>query len=422
MNDERIEEALHIAALIQQLREGKITAEDQEILHAWVAADKENEAIFRQISDPAHWERELQAIEKYDANVLTQRVFTAAGLSQPAASVATNRSIFHLRNYWQLSIAVAVIGIVVIAIRLHMQQPERPAITNKPVASTVAINPGGNKATLVLGNGAIMTLKDSAEDTVALQGGSLIAQQQEGVLVYHKAAATAQNESIWNTVSTPKGGKYEIVLSDGTHIYLNAASSVKFPVSFNNNYREVVLSGEAYFEVTHRMAEKGAWPFLVKIQRAGEDEGEVKVLGTHFNVMAYDDEKTVKTTLVEGSVSMQKGANAVLLKPGQQSVWNPKANKLEVKPADIEAEIAWKNGRFLFRSTDIKTIMRQLSRWYDVSVDYSGDMTDIRFAGNIERKENIRELIEILEADGRLRFSISGSKIIVSRIQNKEEQ
>ncbi|WP_410493669.1 FecR family protein [Chitinophaga sp. Ak27] len=248
-----------------------------------------------------------------------------------------------------------------------------------------------------------------------MQGGSLIAQQQAGVLVYQRAGAVTQGET-WNTVSTPKGGKYEVVLSDGTHVFLNAASTVKFPVPFNENGREVVLTGEAYFEVSHTPGEKAAWPFVVKIRRAGEDGGEVKVLGTHFNIMAYDDEKFVKTTLVEGSVNMHKDANTVILKPGQQSVWFPQTNTLQVRPADLEAEIAWKNGRFLFRSTDIKTIMRQLSRWYDVTVDYDGDMTDIRFAGNIERKENIKELIEILEADGRLRFHITGNKIIVSRI------
>ncbi|NLR58266.1 DUF4974 domain-containing protein [Chitinophaga polysaccharea] len=415
MKEERIDEALRIAALIQPLKTGNITAEELQALKAWIAADKGNEALFQRLSDPAHWESELQAIEKYDAHALTQRVMTSAGLSLPATDANTNRReprLWNLSAFWKWTAAAAAVCFAAILIR-HVTSKQTPG--HNVAINSGAINPGGNKATLVLGNGATVALKDSTADSVAMQGGSLIAQQQAGVLVYQRAGAVTQGET-WNTVSTPKGGKYEVVLSDGTHVFLNAASTVKFPVPFNENGREVVLTGEAYFEVSHTPGEKAAWPFVVKIRRAGEDGGEVKVLGTHFNIMAYDDEKFVKTTLVEGSVNMHKDANTVILKPGQQSVWFPQTNTLQVRPADLEAEIAWKNGRFLFRSTDIKTIMRQLSRWYDVTVDYDGDMTDIRFAGNIERKENIKELIEILEADGRLRFHITGNKIIVSRI------
>lgn len=418
MKEERIDEALRIAALIQQLSAGKITEEGLEALKAWIAADKGNEAIFQRLSDPVHWESEWQAIEKQDVNAFTQRVMLSAGLSAPATDVDTNREVVRLWRrpvFWKWTAVAAVISFAAVLIRhVTLQMVSRPPV-HKLVINSGAINPGGNKATLVLGNGAMVALKDSIADTVAMQGGSLIAQQRAGVLVYQKAGAVAQGET-WNTVSTPKGGKYEVVLSDGTRVFLNAASTVKFPVPFNKNNREVVLTGEAYFEVAHAPGEKAAWPFLVKIRRAGEDGGEVKVLGTHFNIMAYDDEKVVKTTLVEGSVNMHKDATTVTLKPGQQSVWFPKTNTVQVRPADLEAEIAWKNGRFLFRSTDVKTIMRQLSRWYDVTVEYNGDMTDIRFAGNIERKENISELIEILEADGRLRFRITGNKIIVSRI------
>ncbi|TWF41744.1 FecR family protein [Chitinophaga polysaccharea] len=417
MKEERIDEALRIAALIQQLRAGRITEEELQVLKAWIAADKANEATFRQLSDPVYWKDELQAISKYDINALTQRIFTSANLPLPAPYAGADRPAVGLWRrpvFWKWSAAAAVLCFTLIAIR-HITTRQTGKHAYEPVAGGVQINPGGNKATLVLGNGAMVALKDSTADTVAMQGGSLVAQQKAGVLVYHKADAVTQGE-IWNTVATPKGGKYEVVLSDGTHVFLNAASTVKFPVPFNKYNREVVLTGEAYFEVAHASGEKEEWPFLVKIRRAGDDGGVVKVLGTHFNIMAYDDEKVVKTTLVEGSVNMRKGVNAVTLKPGQQSLWFPQTNTLQVKPADLEAEIAWKKGRFLFRSTDIETIMRQLSRWYDVTVDYNGDMTDIRFAGNIERKENIRELIEILEADGRLRFQITGNKIIVSRI------
>lgn len=418
MKDEQMDEALRIAALIQQLKKGKITTEELQALQAWRAADEANEATFQQLGNPAHWENELQAIGKHDINALTERIFTSAGLSLPEtpekdSPAASGQG--RLRPWWQWTAAAAVLCFAAIMIK-YLITPETRRPQNKPVISAVAITPGSSKATLILGNGDAIALKDTAADTVALQGGSLIAQHQEGVLIYQKSAPAAQEAATWNTVSTPKGGKYEIVLSDGTRVFLNATSTVKFPVPFNTNNREVILTGEAYFEVTHLSEGKKAWPFLVKIRRADQDEGLVKVLGTHFNVMAYDDEKMVKTTLVEGAVSMQKGTNSVVLKPGQQSLWFPQTNTMQVKPADLEAEIAWKNGRFLFRSTDIKTIMRQLARWYDVSVDYNGDMTDIRFAGNIERKENIRELIEILEADGRLRFLITGNKIMVSRM------
>lgn len=420
MKDDKIDEALGVAALIQQLQTGKITGEELQALRAWLDANEHNKTVFNGIASLSHWENSLKAVESYDIDILTKRIFESAGLAEPTFAAQPQPHVYRLRGKlrkYRVGMAAAVIVCLIIMAwgsRYYILGRRTVALAiNK---NTLIIKPGSNKAMLTLGNGTTMVLSDTVGNIVTAPGNNQTALAKGGIIVYGKPAAQQQIAMTWNVITTPKGGKYEVVLSDGTHVFLNSASSLKFPVSFNSDTREVIVTGEAYFEVSHISHEKRPWPFLVKISRAGGDGGEVRVLGTHFDIMAYDDEKTIKATLVEGLISMRKANDSILLKQGQQSVWSEQTQRLEVKSADIEAETAWKNGRFLFRSTDIKTIMRQLARWYDIDVAYSGDLTNIRFAGNIQRKEDIRELIEILEADGRLRFNITGKKIIVSHL------
>lgn len=264
----------------------------------------------------------------------------------------------------------------------------------KPVhtAQLMDVPPGGNKATLTLADGTSITL-DSANKVI--QQGSTAIRQQNGQLEYSNQGVDA----VFNTLSTPRGGQFQVTLPDGTKVWLNAASSLKFPVAFTGKERVVSLTGEAYFEVVHN--EK--MPF--KVQTTGL---VIEDLGTHFNVMAYPDEAMVKTTLLEGAVSVSDGKKNIRLKPGQQTVG------MKVQSVDVEQAVAWKNGEFSFRHTSIYEVMRQVSRWYDIDVTYQ-DSLDTYLSGNIKRSENISAIFKMLEVAGDIKLKTDHRKVSVMK-------
>ncbi|HQW44934.1 MAG TPA: FecR domain-containing protein, partial [Chitinophagaceae bacterium] len=209
---------------------------------------------------------------------------------------------------------------------------------------------------------------------------------------------------------TPRGGQYQVTLSDGTQVWLNAASSIRFPVVFTGTERKVEITGEAYFEV----AKNKAMPFKVT---AGSSE--VEVLGTHFNINSYTDEPYIKTTLLEGSVKVTVPASAAgqsskILQYGQQTAVNKEGKISVLNNADLEEAVAWKNGRFQFKSADLKTILRQISRWYDADVEYRGNV-NIHFTGQLPRNDNVNKVFEKLALTGEVNFKVEGKKIIVTR-------
>ena len=248
--------------------------------------------------------------------------------------------------------------------------------------------PGRNEAVLTLDDGSKISLDQAAKGTLVSQGSTLISKTGDGQLSYHtsaKAVPAAGTAAKYNTISTARGGQYRVVLPDGTTVWLNAASSIRFPATFEAAERNVELSGEAYFEVAPNKTK----PFNVI---AGKTN--VRVLGTHFNVMAYPDESSVNTTLLEGSVKVSTGKTMNILRPGQQA----KALKgaITVSPADTEEAIAWKKGYFYFNDADIRTVMRQISRWYDVDVAYHGNTSEMVFSGKMYRNVDILKMLEVL--------------------------
>jgi transmembrane sensor len=299
---------------------------------------------------------------------------------------------------------------------------KRAAVIHKKQPADVA--PGGNKAFLQLADGSIITLDDTDTGMLAQQGNTKVIKLNNGRLQYN--CMSQQNASIlYNTITTPRGGQYHIILPDGSKVWLNAASSLRFPTVFAGKERSVQLTGEAYFEITHN---KGM-PFHVQV-----NDMKVEVLGTHFNVMGYENEKTVNTTLLEGSVVVksevggQKSENtgptsdfrpptSVLLKPGQQAVLTHnrpagrQGSRLTINNnADLDEVIAWKNGLFQFNSADIQTIMRQIERWYDVEVQYKGPIPEGHYSGIVPRDNNLLKVLRILE-ESDLKFSIEGRKL-----------
>lgn len=262
--------------------------------------------------------------------------------------------------------------------------------------------PGGNRAVLSLANGKSINLDSMRNGTVLEMTDFEVDKTKDGELVYHVFENNNQKLGL-NTLSTPRGGQYQVILPDGTKVWLNAASSIRFPSVFNGKTREVELKGEAYFEV----AENKAIPFKVKSSHA-----QIEVLGTHFNVRAYDDEKIMKTTLVEGAVKITSGGSSNVLKPGDQAVLDGE-NKMEViSDVDSEVETAWKNGLFQFKDASIPEIMRQAALWYNLKVSFEGKIPKRYFTGTISRNVKASEFLDMLKYTG-VKFRIEEGKIIV---------
>lgn len=318
---------------------------------------------------------------------------------------ADHKKIIRLPFLKYAAAAIVAITFITTAVLYTKQPAKKQIVTNhKPVIKYDA-EPGSNKAVLTLANGSKLVLDAAKNGLLAKSGHISIKKAKDGQLIYliEGAKNTATNApTVYNTISTPIGGQYQVILPDGTKVWLNAASSLRYPTSFTGKQRMVELTGEAYFEVT----KNAAMPFNVHVNKL-----DVKVLGTHFNIMAYGNEPVVKTTLLEGSVQLNSGQTTNTLKPGQQGVLNSN-NEIKVFNVDAEHYIAWKNGYFDFKRSSIREIMNQLARWYDVDVVYSGNIPDDEFVGKIQRSAKLSEVLHILELS-KVNFKIEQKKIIV---------
>lgn len=266
------------------------------------------------------------------------------------------------------------------------------------------ILPGSDKAILTFDDGSQVVLDNSKNGSLGKQGQADIRKPQTGKLIYESAQVT-NARPMFNTITTPKGGQYNVVLSDGTKVWLNAASSLRFPTVFTGTERKVEMSGEVYFEV----AKNAKMPFKVISQ--GQ---EVEVLGTHFNVMAYQNEKAIKTTLLEGSVKVSRNERSAILQPGQQAKVGINNNVFRtLSDVNLEEELAWKNGFFQFNDASLEQVMRQIERWYDVEVEYIGKIPDEHFTGKLQRNTNLSNVLKILSMS-EVEFKIEGKRIIIT--------
>ena len=271
--------------------------------------------------------------------------------------------------------------------------------------------PGGNKAILTLANGSQIVLDSASNGIVAQQGNTEVMKLANGQLVY-KGAGDQANEVLYNTMVTPHGGQYRLVLSDGSRVWLNAVSSIRFPTVFIGKERTVEITGEAYFEIAKDLSRT----FRVFVRPlSGNGVMEVAVLGTHFNINAYKDEPTIKTTLLEGRVKVSMGTNPTIINPGQQAQaqLNNSGIIKVINDADVAEAVAWKDGRFEFRDADLKTIMRQIMRWYDVDVEYQGNIPDRYFTADISRNKTLSGVMEILKLSD-IDFKLEGKKLTVT--------
>lgn len=304
-------------------------------------------------------------------------------------------------RFRRFAIAAAIIGLIASGTHLVMyvlKKESRKTCAHKFKNDT---SPGINKATLTLADGSSIILDDTKDGALAQQGGAKVI-KIGGKISYHTTNKTSAIE--YNTITTPRGGQYQVELPDGSRVWINAASSLRFPTAFTGKDRRVEINGEAYFEV----AKNKSMPFIVTVGNA-----EVQVLGTHFNVMAYDDEGTVNTTLLEGSVKFVSGDKISVLKPGQQSQLSKDGQLKLVSNVDVDKIIAWKNGLFVFDNSDLTTVMRQLSRWYDIDVIYRTRTVTTSFIGEVPRVSRLSDVLKVIELTSKLHFDIVGKKVIV---------
>ncbi|WP_018630667.1 FecR family protein [Niabella aurantiaca] len=307
------------------------------------------------------------------------------------------------RPYHYLYRVAAAVVILALGIGLFRYYA-RPAQEASPaIVKTAPVVPGGNNAVLTLGDGKRIILNRVPDGTLEQGTSFSVRKEKDGLVVFDvNGTAAAEIPQDINKIETPKGGIYQVILPDGSLVWLNNASSIAFPTRFAKNERRVTITGEAYFEVKHDKTR----PFRVL-----SNGQEVEVLGTKFNVNAYRDEAAVRTTLLEGSVQVRAGQSTGLLKPGFQSVLKGPGS-IVIRPADLESVMAWKEGFFQFDRADIPTLMRQLARWYDIDIKYTGAVPKDEFVGKIKRSEDIHKVLDILRY-GKVKFRLEGRTLIV---------
>ncbi|MBS1567450.1 MAG: FecR family protein [Bacteroidetes bacterium] len=382
--------------LFQRYYEKTATEDEVRELMEWMA-DPANEPALVQLMRE-RWEQLEPGTEWMDA-ARSEAMLNAILPASETRVIPIKRNI---RLWPKVAAAAVVILLLSAGAWLLLRKPAtQVAIAPAPVKQDVL--PGGDKAVLTLANGSTIVLDSADRGLLAKQGGTNIRKNKEGQLLYETAFESNRAAGL-NTISTPRGGQYQVVLPDGTKVWLNAASSLRFPTAFVGD-RTVILKGEAYFEV----AQNAKWPFHVVT-----DGPLVHVLGTHFNVMAYEDEDGIKTSLLEGKVSLSFGTAKQPVSPSEQVDFDRKSHAMAIdKTADMDKAVAWKNGLFDFDDEDIQSIMRQIARWYDVKVQYAGAVPVQHFTGYIRRQATLSQVLDMLQLAGGVSFSIEGKTITV---------
>ncbi|MBS1521361.1 MAG: DUF4974 domain-containing protein [Bacteroidetes bacterium] len=342
-----------------------------------------------------------QQLERMDVPVAASGEETDEIYEAVLKKISPPRTLWSLKpRVWFSAAAVVLICLTAIFFLLRNGEP-----LTKPKIAAAHIIPAANRATLTLANGKTITLNDAPSGKLAQDGNAVISKTQTGRIVYTTAGSSNASAKIaFNKITTPRGGTYDVILSDGSHVWLNAGSSLSYPSDFKDGERVVELTGEAYFEIAHNGK---AFKVIGKRET-------VNVLGTHFNIEDYDDEPVAKTTLLQGSVKLSGKHQEVLLVPGQMGV-NDETDHISISQANIDEVMAWKNGLFVFNNESIAQIMRKASRWYDVDVQYQDNIPNKRLWGTVSRYKTITELMDNIAIAGKIKYKIEGRRITVMK-------
>lgn len=410
MTNDRIEE------LLAKFLAGDISADEKAELEQWLSSD-ERHNIFQFVHKEEWVKRGIEELDKIDVESGYEKFVSKYQSPDQEEAAETQPARHSARRRWLLitSAAAAVIVLAFGSWYYLFKSDSTPSVVKDDTESRYHndIPPGGNVATLQLADGRTIRLDQSANGLLADEGAVTVKKTASDKLEYNTGNNRHSEKELFNTISTPPGGQYRVVLPDGSKVWLNAGSSIRFPLSFTGRERRVSISGEAFFDVVH--LKKGV-PFIVSIQQASGTTGEVQVLGTRFNVNAYNDEASVKTTLLKGSVRIVptvKPSQATLIQPGQQADYNS-TGAVEIRTPDTGSITGWHEGKFIFQNEPIQSIMRQLSRWYDVKIIFK-DPIDARFVATFPRNMQMSELLRILEKTNIVRFAIDGKTVTVMR-------
>ena len=413
---EAMDESLDIDPIVTKyIREEPLTTEEELILAHWVGESEERQELLERLKNDPDWTKEnLVRMSDLPYERVWEKVTSRLeneGFWRESAVLPLVTAKSPVQHWWRTLIAASIfVAAAGSAFWLYRGKPT-PAIVSSAPAPIQDVQPGGDKAILTLADGSKIDLDSTANGVLTSQGNTLVA-KLDGHLAYNAAASASEKPATptFNILSTPRAGQFTLSLPDGTKVWLNNASSLRYPVWFTGATREVELTGEAYFEV----AKDAVHPFRVRIQNssAGSSGGLIDVLGTSFNIMAYSDENAERATLVDGSIRYVHGESKTLLKPAEQSVFDA-AGELKTLPhVNVDEITAWKNGYFHFDHANLQTTMRQLARWYDITVDYQGTIPKQEFVGKIQRSMPLSVVLKGLEGE-HVHFKLSGRDLTV---------
>lgn len=406
-----------IGGLLFRRLHDELNEADRLVLEEWMThLEPGSRQFFEEITDWEQVQAALRAMYQIDEQAafadIQKKIHVESVLATSTFEEHPSLVGRRYKRFKFLAAAIVLTLIVGIAVIFTLTN-RKTEITSLPVAQRFKndVAPGGDKAVLTLSDGSKIVLDSASNGELARQGATRVMKLENGQLSYSAHSLGAKSVS-YNTVSTPRGGQYQVQLPDGSRVWLNAASSLRFPTAFTGKERRVELNGEAYFQVV----KDGSMPFKVSVVsqtsgREGKEPMQVEVLGTELNIEAYTDEDEWKATLINGSVKVISGKHEAVLKPGQQVRMTSSLNVLF--DANVEEATAWKNGLFQFQDASIESIMRQVGRWYDVDIVYKGKI-DQQFIGKIPRQVQVSTLLKILESTGWVHFMIEGKKITVA--------
>ncbi|MFL5743709.1 MAG: FecR family protein [Niastella sp.] len=402
MNEQQTEKGLHIASLLLGDLQNRLTPTEKQELDTWLQENGDNYKLYEDLHNQEKLGNDLNELESYDPDLayeqLSQKIF-------PNNEPAGKR--LHFRIWWYMVAAVLLLvagGVAYFALdKTKRSAPKTAVVAQKKTPGTA---PDSKKAVLILGDGTSIVLNEMNNGDIAQQGNVIVKKIRNGLLKF-KLTDEQANTTALNTIRTPRGGEYEVILDDGSHIWLNSASTLQFPAHFSSPDRKVALTGEAYFEVQSSLLPSGLKKsFIVSV-----DNMEVQAVGTAFNILAYKEDNRSQTTVVEGLVKVNRNNKTNMLSPGKKLI--AKDTTTTIEDADIKQEIAWKNGDFVFRNTSLIMVMNELSRWYDVDVAYDKGVPSLHFSGEVQRTSDIKAVLQMLEYTGGVTFTISKHNITV---------
>lgn len=381
--------------LLYKYLQGTLSQEEQELLGKWLAAGRENRKLLEELS---HEDSLAEAVREYhpeNRSARQDRILAAIRMRTKMGSVVP----LYRRSFFRVAVAASILLFIAAGgyfLFFHRSEKRVEVVKTEAVKDVEA--PRITKAMITLADGRTVSVDSINSGMLAQQANVKVTKSGDGKIVYSGNAS----ELVYNTLTNPRGSKViDMALADGSHVWLNAGSSITYPVSFMGNERKVSVNGEAYFEIAHHAAR----PFIVS-----KNDVAVTVLGTHFNVNAYDDETGIKVTLLEGSVNVSNKVRAVTIRPGQQA---QVTDNLTVRNnVDVEQVIAWKNGLFSFDGAGFREVMREIARWYDLEVSYAGAVPAGTFKGKIGRDLSLSDLLAGLSSS-RIRYKTEPGRRIV---------